>query len=176
MLSAGFFVVVIIKSCIFWKLIEYIKATEIIFGSSSEFDKDLNWNTNWRSDAFWLWLIQVIMFLEAFWFFCKFIYVIIRILCSLLCQYISRKRNEWKQKKEADQAYSAVLHEESWRVNRSNLDPEEFWILCMEIFDERSKITLLPWNEKHLFHTSWISEWVKSNPRWPLWNTLIQTD
>ena len=175
-LSSGWFGLVLSQSWIFWKLIEYFKTTEKIFGSSSSLDPSLNWNNDWRNDAFWLWLIQVILFLEGMWFFCKLIYVIIRLTWSILYKCISNKIKEWRQKKEANNAYNAVIHEKSWRIDISNLDPDEFWILWMEIFDENSKITLLPCNEKHYFHTEWISDWVKDNPRCPLWNTLIQTE
>ena len=57
------------------------------------------------------------------------------------------------------------------------LDYEE-WSICMDSFKTESNEDLiyLPWDKKHIFHSSWILEWLKRDPNWPLWKSAINDD
>ena len=113
----------------------------------------IDWNNDWRNNAFCLWLIQVVMFLEAVWFFCKITYIALMLLWSILIQTVINKYNDIKAKNDKKKACDAIFNEESWKMDRTNLDPDEFCIICMEVFGEDSQITLLPCNERHFYHS-----------------------
>ena len=171
--SAGWFLLIILKSWIFWKLVLYAKNSNTIITDTLP---SIDWNNDWRNNAFCLWLIQVIMFLEAVWFFWKLTYIVVMLIWTIVIQSIVSKYSDYKTKHDKQKACDAVLKEQSWKMDRTQLDPDEFWIICMDVFDEDSQITLLPCNERHFYHSQCISDWVKSNPKCPLWNTLIKVE
>ena len=66
-----------------------------------------------------------------------------------------------------------IIGRNSLNVSVSKIDSEEFWIIWMESFNEKEKVIRLPWNQKHFFHSKWISEWITVSPKCPLWNVEI---
>lgn len=50
--------------------------------------------------------------------------------------------------------------------------------IWMDLFknDMNEELIYLPWDTKHIFHSSWILEWLKRDPNWPLWKSAINDE
>ena len=57
------------------------------------------------------------------------------------------------------------------------LDYEE-WTIWMDSFKTETDEDLiyLPCNTKHIFHSTWILEWLRRDPNWPLWKSPVNKD
>ena len=130
-------------------------------------------SNDWRKHAFFYFIVDFVLFMEALLFFSKLFIVIVVLTFSLLYMYISDFYSKWRTKREGELAYEAVLNDDELKIRKSEVDPDEFCIICMEAFDSNDQITQLSWNIKHLFHADWIAEWVQTHPKWPLCNIPI---
>ena len=129
---------------------------------------------NCKTAASVLWTMHLILVVESIWFYIKLWVITVFLFCSaalhLIKQYTERRARE----NQSRQAYDVLMREDKWTVSHTNIDPEEFWIICMESFDDNLKITQLPCNEKHIYHSKCIADWAITNPKCPLWNTDIE--
>lgn len=49
------------------------------------------------------------------------------------------------------------------------------WTICQEDFEEAQNVLQLDCGKTHIFHFSWLKEWMKFKFVWPSWRTNLQT-
>ena len=93
----------------------------------------------------------------------------ILIPCFLI-SYISEARERAKERRRkrrlmrrlVKERFSSVLHGE-----------DKDWSICLEYFKEEQKIIVLPWDERHIYHSNWVKQWFLQDLTWPLWKDKI---
>lgn len=126
-----------------------------------------------RGKATMLWSMHLLLVVESVWFFIKLWVITIYLAWSVTLYLIKDYSDQRNREKESKRAYEALAKEDKWIIDHQKIDPEEFCIICMEAFDDDNKITQLPCNSKHVYHSQCIAEWVLTNPKCPLCNTDI---
>lgn len=132
-----------------------------------------NSENNWRTDARFLFYIHTILVIEALWFFLKLVLIVLALSLILIIMFWENSLRWRRDKNRNINIKDKILGRDSLNMSVSKIDSEEFWIICMESFNEKEKVIRLPWNQKHFFHSKWISEWITVSPKWPLWNVEI---
>lgn len=57
-----------------------------------------------------------------------------------------------------------------------DVDPfPENCAVCLSEFEDKDNIIKVNWDKMHVFHTSWLSEWMKMKQNWPLWREELAT-
>lgn len=133
------------------------------------FNKANNCNT----EAKHLFYLHTILTLEALWFFCKLCLIVLiltGILVSMIVQTYLTCRNSNRRSRSIKEK---IFGRKSLDVSYSKIDPEEFWIIWMEVYKPEDQMIRLPWTEKHFFHSRCLGDWMSVTPKCPLWNTDI---
>mmetsp|Transcript_37832 Transcript_37832/g.43469 ORF Transcript_37832/g.43469 Transcript_37832/m.43469 type:complete len:138 (-) Transcript_37832:72-485(-) len=112
-----------------------------------------NSQNNCKTDAKYLFYIHSLLTIEALWFFFKLVLIVLLlslILLALFCENTLRCR---RLKNRNLSVKDKILGRDSLNISVSKIDPEEFCVICMEAFDEKTKAIRLPCNKKHFFHS-----------------------
>jgi hypothetical protein len=128
---------------------------------------------DWKERANYLFYMHSILVTEALWFFFKLLLIVVLLTLILTAVCVENYFSCRRQAALKNWVKDRIMARESLNMSYSRIPADEFWIICMESYSPKDKVTRLPWTQKHYYHTKWIGEWITVNPRCPLCNTDI---
>ena len=97
------------------------------------------------------------------------IVALILIPCFLF-SYISEYRKKAKERKRKARLMRKLVKE---KYDSSIHGDDRDWSICLEYFKDQQKVVILPCDERHFFHSSWVKQWFLQDLTCPLWKDKI---
>ncbi|CAI2377528.1 unnamed protein product [Moneuplotes crassus] len=126
-----------------------------------------------KTDAKHLFYLHSILALEAIWFFCKLFLIVILLSGILLSMLIRNYLNCRRSNRQKKTVKEKIFGRKSLDVSFSKINPDEFCIICMEVYKPQDQMIRLPCTQKHFFHSKCIGDWISVTPKCPLCNIDI---
>lgn len=120
--------------------------------------------------------IHTILTIEALWFFFKLILIVLVLTIVIIALFVENYLKCRRAKDKSKTVKDKIMERESLNLTASKINPEEFCVICMEVYKPDDKVIRLPWAKTHFFHSKCLSEWIDHQPKCPLWNTEINPD